>query len=214
MVLDPHLAVAFSNEEKVLSCRPLLDDGVLRHVEQSGNIMDQKVSQVLVISEYFICHDGIVQNMLGDLESETGTDDVEKLVQLLLAVKIILRHHHEFSDAGLQDLWQLHVLHGGVRHVDLLLEYLRLPVEGGHNNSYCSENIGVYKGSTDHKDTADQVLVEIGGHDVSSSKRQQRIVEGYHVLHHEMVIEDAHLRSIVLILRRLPGFVDLCKVKK
>jgi len=80
VVLDPDFAVTLGNEIHAIPLLVLLDDHILGQVQQSGHVVDQKFYDILIPFEYRILENGILKNMLSDLEPQTWRDHVQKLV--------------------------------------------------------------------------------------------------------------------------------------
>ena len=172
MVFDPDLAVSLGDEEECLSVLALLENGVFGQVEQSHDVVDQKVDQIFALHEDLVRHDGSLEDVLRHLLPQAGTDHVQELVQLLLVVEVVLRRHHELSHVILECFRKLHVLHRRIGHVNLLLEPLRLPVEhlGDHGNG--SEDVSVDQSSADQQDAGHDELKEGPWVDVIAGERQ------------------------------------------
>ena len=95
--------------------------------------------------------DGVHEDVLGDLVPETGRYHLHELVELLLVVQVILGLVHELPDIVLEELWEFHVEHGGVGHVNLLLDLLAPSVESGEHYSHGSEDVGNDEGAHDRQ---------------------------------------------------------------
>jgi len=89
-----------------------------------------------------IASDGIQEDVLRDLVTKRGRDHLHERIQFFLRVQVPVGAHHELADVLLDHRRQLHVAHGGVGHVELLLELLRAPVEGGDHEGDGSEDVG------------------------------------------------------------------------
>lgn len=122
MVLHPDRAVALSQEEHAGADLALGDDAVFRHVEVNLDVVDEEVNEVLTATEEIIGGNGVEENVLGDFVPETGRDHLQEVIQFPLAVHVILSLKHEVDDLVLDGGGQLYVDHGGVGHVDFVLE--------------------------------------------------------------------------------------------
>jgi len=76
---------------------------------------------------------------------------VHELVELSLRIQVALGLQHELTDVVLEVVGQLHVLHRGVRDVDLFLKPLRFTVESLHENGDCPEDVRVDQGAHDQQ---------------------------------------------------------------
>ena len=85
--------------------------------------------------------------MLNDEQFQRGRDGLQELIKLLLVVKCRLRLKDVILYQLLGRLWQLHILHGGISSVNLLLEHRLLVVHLRYEDGKVTENVSVNNGA-------------------------------------------------------------------
>jgi len=157
--------------------------------------------------------------VLGHVKPEARRNHVQKLVQFILAVQVALGLHHELSHITLQVFRQLHVLHGSVSHINLLLETLSTSIERLGDHCDGSEDVCVNQSSTDQQRTGQDVLKKVLGVNVVASQHQDGVVERNDVLHVGgfFFVEVLWVVEVVFVvgqLSRLPTFIDVGDVEE
>ena len=120
----------------------LINDQVLRHVENNLNIVDQEVKDILIPLEYFILLDRIQEYVLGDFPPETGRYHLKEIIKLILAIQVHLGANHEFADLVLEQGGQAHVEHACVGQVDLALDPVLPSVHRLEHYGRSTEHVG------------------------------------------------------------------------
>jgi len=98
------------------------------------------------------------------------------LVHFFLIVQGILSGKHEFTDFSLDLLWQFHVFHICIHHIDLLLKLLRFSIHVLENAGNRTKNIGVHECTRDQTDDAGPYHPNVRWRDVVATELKNSVV--------------------------------------
>lgn len=112
----------------------------------------------------------IHENTLCDFADETGRNDAQKLLQLFLIVQITLGPQQIVTNKILDARGQVHVLHGRIRAIKLLYEFLTSLVQLLEDNCNCTKHISIEKGTEDKNDTRYNKLLVCYWNDIVAAK--------------------------------------------
>ena len=128
-IFDKALALALCYDEKFGCLVALLDLYFLWLGHNKLNFLaDEVLNSALVVLEYRVALEGILEDEAYDFLFERRFDDGEELPQFILVIQSPLYVLEIGDDLALQGLWEVHVFHGCVCRVDLALKFGRLLV--------------------------------------------------------------------------------------
>ena len=179
MIFDPDFTVSLGDEVELCCLSTLTDNGVFWHVQLCLDVVDEEVDDLKVAGEDFVLFNGGLENVLSHLKTKGRWNDAQEFIKFFLVVKIAICKHHEFSHLPLQVLWQLHVLHTRVSHINVFLKFLTFYIHGLSYDSDCTENIGVDKCSKDYQCAWYNEHEVSAWIDIVTSQCQDRCIEGY-----------------------------------
>lgn len=133
---------------------------------------NHELNNLVLMHEYPLLPDCILEDLLGNLELQRWRYDLEKLFQLPLVIQVTLGSREELTHLALDVLGQVHVFHGSVRNVDLLDKALTFSIECLQDDSNGTEHISIEKSTEDQNTGADNVLYLGLRIDIVSTKGQ------------------------------------------
>ena len=145
------------------------DDG-LRQRQLWTNLLNQELRDLSSRCKYLIMLNCIHENTLRDFADETGRNDAQKLLQLFLIVQIALGPQQIVANQILDARGQVHVLHGRVRAIKLLDEFLTSLVQLLEDNRNCTKHISIEKGAENKNDTRYDKLLVCDWNDIIAAK--------------------------------------------
>ena len=140
-----------------------------------GNLPDGSLELDVLL--YSACED-----FDGHFLVQRGTDDLEETVELFLLVLGTLRRDQVQAHLILRILRQVHVFHGRVRHVDLLLKSGLFLADLANEHGHLSENDSVVQNQRYQDDENERDLIGCPWAHFISTESEDGHVENDHVL--------------------------------